>query len=138
MLNYILSVVSIIYRLFGIISIAIFYARTCHKFLLKETRAKNQRNYLVTLKLSFRSDRHRTARRIDQLITYYSFNTLPIAPPYHFCIVETLFFRLLQRVGMVCNLLRCYISILPWYVCTRLHGNFSGPANFSGPGIFWT
>ena len=28
---------------------------------------------------------------------------------------------------MLCNLLRCYVSMLPWHACMHLHGHFSGP-----------
>ena len=41
------------------------------------------------------SDKHETVRRIEELVTYYYFNTLPIALPEHSCIVGIQFFRLL-------------------------------------------
>ena len=58
---------------------------------------------------------------IEELITYYSFNALPIASPYYLCIFEALFFRLLKRGCMACDLLRFYVSMIHWCRCTHSH-----------------
>ena len=45
---------------------------------------------------------------IGQLVTYYSCNSLPTAPPTHKCEFETLFFRLIQMFGGIFVLFVAY------------------------------
>ena len=72
---------------------------------------------------------------IGQLVTYYSCDALPTAPPSHACAFETLFFLLIQMVGGIIVFLRRTISILSLYFNTHLCGHFSVRAEeyFSNP-----